>query len=180
MTPQIKIKNKILEQEQKMKKSMMSNASSVVPSQFENSDDGDECRENPANGETFDVGEDAVVGNVAQLQFSKFASKRPPTGSGAGSSTEQPAQIPPTTTASRKPIGLTVDTTKSKFGAQKPQISDFSPMTPGKGIAVRFGVNKGNADALKSPHLPPVSTSGGAGAIGSGNKSSFYKKAMNG
>ena len=67
MTPQIKIKNKILEQEQKMKKSMMSNASSVVPSQFENSDDGDEYKDAPANGETFDVGEDAVVGNVAQL-----------------------------------------------------------------------------------------------------------------
>ena len=32
MTPQIKIKNKILDQENKMKKSMLSNASSVVPS----------------------------------------------------------------------------------------------------------------------------------------------------
>ena len=32
MTPQIKMKNRILDQENKMKKSMMSNASSVVPS----------------------------------------------------------------------------------------------------------------------------------------------------
>lgn len=45
MTPQIKIKNKILEQENKMKKSMMSNNSSVIPSQYENSDDGDEYKD---------------------------------------------------------------------------------------------------------------------------------------
>lgn len=58
-------------------------------------------------------------------------------------------------------------------------MSDFSPMTPGKGIAVRFGVNKGNADALKSPQLPPVqSPSHGAGA--GPVKSSFYKKAQGG
>lgn len=50
---------------------------------------------------------------------------------------------------------------------------DFSPMTPGKGIAVRFGVNKGNVDALKSPHLPPVTS---PSAAASANKSSFYKK----
>lgn len=46
-------------------------------------------------------------------------------------------------------------------------------MTPGKGIAVRFGVgSKGNpADALKSPHqLPPVMSPSNAGP-----KSSFYK-----
>lgn len=52
-------------------------------------------------------------------------------------------------------------------------------MTPGKGIAVRFGVNKGNKDALMSPMLPPVaSPSGGAGAGPA--KSSFYKKAQGG
>lgn len=98
------------------------------------------------------------------MQFSKFASKRPPTGS---------QEVASSTTASRKPAGLTVDTTKNKFGGIR-QISDFSPMTPGKGIAVRFGVaSKGNnpADALKSPHLPPVVSP----ASGSGPKSSFYK-----
>lgn len=85
MTPQIKIKNKILEQEIKLKNSMMSNNSSVIPSQFEGSDEGDDYKDAQPNGESLDVGEDAVVGNVAQLQFSKFASKRPPTGSGAAS-----------------------------------------------------------------------------------------------
>lgn len=51
---------------------------------------------------------------------------------------------------SRRPVGLTVDTTKSKFGHAR-NISDFSPMTPNKGIAVRFTTtSKGNpADALK-------------------------------
>jgi hypothetical protein len=81
-------------------------------------------------------------------------------------------------------MGLTVDTTKGKVGA-KPQISDFSPMTPGKGIAVRFGVNKGNSDALKSSNLPQVtsvtSPSGGGGAGSStAHKSSFYKKSIGG
>jgi hypothetical protein len=51
-------------------------------------------------------------------------------------------------------------------------------MTPGKGIAVRFGVNKGNADAVKSPQLPPVTSTGGAGA--GPVKSSFFKKAQGG
>jgi hypothetical protein len=50
-------------------------------------------------------------------------------------------------------------------------------MTPGKGIAVRFGVNKGNADALKSPHLPPVTSPSAGGAGAGAPKSSFYKKA---
>lgn len=67
MTPQIKIKNKILEQEQKMKNSMMSNGSSVIPSQFENSEEADDYRDTVPNCEPLDVGEDAVVGAVAQL-----------------------------------------------------------------------------------------------------------------
>lgn len=67
MTPQIKIKNKILEQESKMKKSMVSNASSVVPSQFDNSEEDEEYKYAQPGGDNFDVGEDAVVGNVAQL-----------------------------------------------------------------------------------------------------------------
>ena len=49
-------------------------------------------------------------------------------------------------------------------------MSDFSPMTPGKGVAVRFGVaTKGAnpADALKSPLLPPVDATS--------QKSKFYK-----
>lgn len=54
-------------------------------------------------------------------------------------------------------------------------------MTPGKGIAVRFGVNKGNADALKSPQLPPVTTPSSGGGAGAGPaKSSFFKKAQGG
>ena len=57
------------------------------------------------------MGEDAVVGNVAQLQFSKFAGKRPPTGSQEHNTTGLG-------TASRRPVGLTVDTTKNKFGHQ--------------------------------------------------------------
>jgi hypothetical protein len=121
---------------------MMSNNSSVVASNVDNSDDDEEYK-NPGHAQTAeDVGEDAVAGSVAQLQFSKFASKRPE---------------PEATAASRRPAGLTVDTTKGKFGGQK-HMSDFSPMTPGKGIAVRFNTNaKGNpADALKAPHLPPV------------------------
>jgi hypothetical protein len=49
-------------------------------------------------------------------------------------------------------------------------MSDFSPMTPGKGVAVRFGVASKGAnpgDALKSPLLPPVDASS--------QKSKFYK-----
>lgn len=67
MTPQIKMKNKILDQEMKMKNSLMSNGSSVIPSQFENSDEGEDYKDTVPNGEPLDVGEDAVVGAVAQL-----------------------------------------------------------------------------------------------------------------
>jgi hypothetical protein len=38
--------------------------------------------------------------------------------------------------AIRKPHGLTVDTGKGKMVHRS--IAEFSPMTPGKGIAVRF------------------------------------------
>lgn len=45
---------------------MLSNASSVVPSQFENSEEDEEYKNGAQpGGDTFDVGEDAVVGNVA-------------------------------------------------------------------------------------------------------------------
>lgn len=67
MTPQIKIKNKILDQEQKMKNGMVSNGSSVIPSQFENSDEAEDYKDTVPGGEPLDVGEDAVVGAVAQL-----------------------------------------------------------------------------------------------------------------
>jgi len=50
-----------------MKNSMMSNGSSVIPSQFENSEEADDYRDTVPNGESLDVGEDAVVGAVAQL-----------------------------------------------------------------------------------------------------------------
>lgn len=79
--------------------------------------------------------------------MSKLINKRPPT-----------SQTEKSNGASRKHPGLTVDTSKGK---PKPvrNISDFSPMTPSKTIAVRFNPsNKGatNLDALKSPHLPQV------------------------
>lgn len=51
-----------------------------MPSQFENSDEDEEIKNaDKLQGE--DVGENAVAGSVAQLQISKFANKRPPTGS---------------------------------------------------------------------------------------------------
>ena len=42
-------------------------------------------------------------------------------------------------TASRRPAGLTVDTTKGKLaGVMNRNIAEFSPMTPSKTIGVRF------------------------------------------
>jgi hypothetical protein len=77
-----------------------------------------------------------------QLTMSKFLNKRPPT-----------QQADKTAGFSRRPPGLTVDTSKAKPLAIR-NISDFSPMTPSKTIAVRFNPNlkmSSNLDALKSP-----------------------------
>ena len=83
----------------------------------------------------------------------KFTSKRPPG--------LVPEKTVPSTTSTRRPAGLTVDTTKGKnVGVQNKNIGDFSPMTPSKTIGVRFQAqNKGyvNIDALKSPLLPGMS-----------------------
>lgn len=69
MTPQIKMKNRILDQENQAKKSMMSNGSSVARSQVEGSEDEEEFKTGGAGmlPETTEFGEDAVAGSVAQL-----------------------------------------------------------------------------------------------------------------
>jgi hypothetical protein len=80
---------------------------------------------------------------------SKFAVHRPPTGKLVGE------------TASRRPAGLTVDTTKGKLaGVMNRNIPEFSPMTPSKTIGVRFNAYKNimNPDLLMSPKLPSVTS----------------------
>jgi hypothetical protein len=60
--------------------------------------------------------------------------------------------------AIRKPHGLTVDTGKGKMVHRS--IAEFSPMTPGKGIAVRFNTqNRTGAESVKAQHLPVLSPS---------------------
>ena len=68
MTPQIKIKNKILDQEHKHKSGLQSKGSSIVASQFENSDEGEEeVKELPV------YEPEETSGTQSQLAYSKFA-----------------------------------------------------------------------------------------------------------
>lgn len=60
LTPQIKIKNKILDQELKMKKSMLSNVSSAIVSQEEGEDDQEEVKRADHLCEIAEVGEEGV------------------------------------------------------------------------------------------------------------------------
>jgi hypothetical protein len=60
MTPQIKIKNKILDQEFIMKKSMVSNVSSVIASQEEAEDANEEVKRNNDLGEIEEAAEEGI------------------------------------------------------------------------------------------------------------------------
>lgn len=112
LTPQIKIKNKILDQEMKMKKSMVSHISSAVASQDENDDDLEESKRPDQLFELSEVGEEGVTDPAnyttsAQLKDTSKFNKRP------AALFPEKAQV--TGTSSRRPAGLTVDTTKGKI-----------------------------------------------------------------
>ena len=110
----IKIKNKILDQEMKMKKSMVSSA---VASQDDNNNYGEEDLEEskrPADQlfEIAEVGEEGVndpsnYTTSAQLKDTSKFNKRP--------AALFPEKAQSTATTSRRPAGLTVDTTKGKI-----------------------------------------------------------------
>lgn len=118
----------------KMKHSLFSNVSSAIQSQ---EGDDEEIKRGDQLQEIAEVGEEGVTDpsvNTASTQLkdtNKFASKRPPG--------LIPEKAPASTTTSRRPAGLTVDTSKGKTaGTMNKNIADFSPMTPSKTIGVRF------------------------------------------
>jgi hypothetical protein len=120
----------------KMKKSMFSKDSSAIPSHDEEDDELEESKRPDQLFEISEVGEEGVTDAAnyttsAQLKDTSKFNKRP--------AALFPEKAQAMGTSSRRPAGLTVDTTKGKIvGAQNKNIADFSPMTPSKTIGVRF------------------------------------------
>ena len=96
----------------KMKKSMVSHISSAVASQDENDDDLEESKRPDQLFEISEVGEEGVTDPAnyttsAQLKDTSKFNKRP--------AALFPEKAQATGTSSRRPAGLTVDTTKGKI-----------------------------------------------------------------
>lgn len=121
-----------------MKKSLFSKDSSAISVHDEEDDDELEESKRPAD-QLYDISEAKEEGvtdaahytSSAQLKDTSKFNKRP--------AALFPEMAQAMGTSSRRPAGLTVDTTKGKIvGAQNKNAADFSPMTPSKTIGVRF------------------------------------------